>query len=80
MVRQAVRLDQTSASSMAKPVSLDSLLEQTERRLIELALRRARGHLTRAAESLGIWRQRLKRRMEALGLIPTESPGEDEAE
>jgi transcriptional regulator with AAA-type ATPase domain len=51
-----------------RPLPLDSLLEQAERRLIELALRRARGHRGKAAETLGIWRARLLRRIEALGL------------
>lgn len=55
-----------------KPLSLDQLLEQAERRLIELALRRAGGNKTRAAQQLGIWRQRLLRRMEALHIADTE--------
>ncbi len=51
-----------------RPLPLDALLEQAERRLIELALRRAKGNRGRAAEILGIWRARLLRRVEALGL------------
>jgi DNA-binding NtrC family response regulator len=47
---------------------LDSLLEQAERRLIQVALHRARGNKSRAAELLEVWRPRLLRRMEALGL------------
>jgi DNA-binding NtrC family response regulator len=54
-----------------RPLPLDALLEQAERRLIELALRRAKGHRGRAAEILGIWRPRLLRRLEALGLAGT---------
>ena len=42
----------------------DATLAQAERRLIELALRRARGNRSRAAELLGVNRQRLLRRME----------------
>jgi transcriptional regulator with PAS, ATPase and Fis domain len=60
-----------------RPLPLDALLEQAERRLIELALRRARGHRGRAAEILGIWRARLIRRIDALGL-GTPGPKEDE--
>jgi transcriptional regulator with PAS, ATPase and Fis domain len=48
---------------------LDALLEQTERRLIELALRLARGNKSRAAELLEIWRPRLLRRLEHFGLL-----------
>jgi hypothetical protein len=47
---------------------LDQLLEQVERRVIELALRRARGNRTRAAQLLGIHRPRLLRRLETFGL------------
>jgi DNA-binding NtrC family response regulator len=47
---------------------MDSILEQVERRLIDLALRRSRGNKTRAAELLSVWRPRLLRRIEALGL------------
>src|SRR5436190_1656006 len=60
-----------------RPLPLDALLEQAERRLIELALRRAKGHRGRAAEILGIWRARLLRRIAALGLAGPES-GDDE--
>jgi DNA-binding NtrC family response regulator len=47
---------------------LDVLLEQVERRLILLALRKAGNNKTRAAEILAIWRPRLLRRMAALGI------------
>jgi hypothetical protein len=59
-------------------VPLDTLLEQVERRLILLALRKARNNKTRAAEILAIWRPRLLRRMEALG-IETPDSGEPDA-
>jgi transcriptional regulator with PAS, ATPase and Fis domain len=65
---QAVRLDQMAAAPTADAMPLDSLLERVERRLIEVALHRARGNKSRAAELLAIWRPRLLRRMEALGL------------
>jgi DNA-binding NtrC family response regulator len=67
-VCQAVRLDQTPSALTDKPMPLDSLLEKVERRLIEVALSRARGNKTRAAELLAVWRPRLLRRMEALGI------------
>jgi DNA-binding NtrC family response regulator len=50
---------------------LDTLLEQVEARMIRLALDRAGGNKTKAAEALGIWRPRLIRRMEALGIADT---------
>jgi DNA-binding NtrC family response regulator len=57
---------------------LDTLLEQAERRLIELALRRAKGNRGRAAEILGIWRARLLRRIEALELaVPPARDGDE---
>jgi PAS domain S-box-containing protein len=61
-----------------RPLPLDTLLEQAERRLIELALRRAKGHRGRAAEILGIWRARLLRRIEALELTVPGAKDEDE--
>jgi DNA-binding NtrC family response regulator len=67
-LRQTVQLDQTTAASPERPMPLDSLLEQAERRLIQVALQRARGNKSRAAELLAVWRPRLLRRMEALGL------------
>jgi PAS domain S-box-containing protein len=51
-----------------QPIPLDEVLEKVERRLIELALKLGQGNRTRAAELLAIWRPRLLRRMEQLGL------------
>jgi hypothetical protein len=65
-LRRTVRLDQTPGGPPSRALPLDQLLEQAERRLIELALRRAGGNLTKAARDLGIWRQRLARRIAAL--------------
>jgi len=56
------------APAQERSLPLDSLLEQAERNLIELALRRSKGHRGKAAEILGIWRARLIRRIEALGI------------
>jgi hypothetical protein len=50
------------------PLPLDTLLEQVERRLIGRALKQSGNNKTEAAQLLGIWRQRLLRRMEALGI------------
>jgi DNA-binding NtrC family response regulator len=67
-LRLSIKMDQTAAAEPVKPLALDQLLEQAERRLILLALRRAQGNRSRAAELLSIWRPRLLRRMEALGI------------
>ena len=44
---------------------------ERERRLIELALKRAGGNQSKAAEMLGVWRPRLIRRIKALGIDAT---------
>ncbi len=51
-----------------KPLALDAILEQVERRLIVHALRLAKNNKSRAAELLTIWRARLLRRMENLAI------------
>ena len=56
-----------------RPLPLDALLEEAERRLIDMAIRRSTGNKTRAAEILEIWRTRLIRRMKALGLGDAEA-------
>jgi transcriptional regulator with PAS, ATPase and Fis domain len=73
-LRLAVRLDRTVKPPAAaeRSLPLDQLLEQAERRLILLALQRAKGNKSRAAELLSIWRPRLLRRMEALGIADSE--------
>ncbi len=80
-VRQAVRLAQTAGRVADRPLPLDKILQEAERRLIELALRRTKGHQTKAAQLLGIWRQRLQRRMEVLGFQTArgEPPAEEES-
>lgn len=75
-VRQTIGAIAGAAPERSLP--LDALLEQAERRLIELALRRTKGHRGRAAEILGIWRMRLSRRIEALGLGEANDPKQDE--
>jgi DNA-binding NtrC family response regulator len=67
-LRMAVRLDQTPTLVPDAPLPLLKLLEQAERRLILLALQKARGNQSRAAEILSILRPRLIRRMQKLGI------------
>ena len=55
------------APAAAKPApSLDEVLEQIERKMIRLTLRKAKGNKAEAAERLGIPRARLMRRIETL--------------
>lgn len=56
-----------------KLTPLDKTLEEVEKRLMTVALRMADNNKTRAAELLSIWRPRLLRRMEALGIADTEA-------
>jgi len=67
-LRLTVRLGETPQPVSERAIRLDEILEEAERRLILLALRRARGNRSQAAELLSIWRPRLLRRMEALGI------------
>lgn len=60
-----------------KALPLDPMLEQVERRLIELTLRRAKGNKSLAAELLDINRPRLLRRLEALGIGPKNTQVEE---
>jgi PAS domain S-box-containing protein len=69
---QTQRLEQEPLRPPVRPVPLEKTLEQVERHLIQLALKRAGGNRGRAAELLGIYRGRLLRRMEALGMVDAE--------
>jgi transcriptional regulator with PAS, ATPase and Fis domain len=71
-MRLAQRVGQEPLRAAPRPVPLEQTLEQVERRLIEVALRRARGQRALAAELLGIYRGRLLRRMKALGMATEE--------
>ncbi len=67
--RSATEARAASAAEVpARSPKLDDVLEQVERRMIELALRKSKGDQTAAAESLGVYRSRLVRRIKALGL------------
>jgi transcriptional regulator with PAS, ATPase and Fis domain len=65
-------LGRAAVPAAERPLPLAQLLQEAERRLILLALRRARGNKTRAAEILSLWRARLLRRMGALGIAEEE--------
>jgi hypothetical protein len=64
-----------SASGTPANLDLEATLQQAERRLILLALHRARGNRSRAAEMLGLTRARLQRRLDQLGLGESEAGG-----
>lgn len=64
---------QSEAIAAKRSLNLDAILQEIERRLIVLALRQSKGNKSRAAEQLSIWRQRLVRRMETLGIEPDSS-------
>lgn len=59
------------SAPVERKLPLDKLLEQVERRLIEIALVMSKGNKSRAAEILEIWRPRLTRRIETLGIEQT---------
>ena len=71
MALRRAATDAKAAASVAKqrPVpKLDDVLEEVERRMVELALRKTSGDQTAAADLLGVYRSRLARRVKALGL------------
>jgi DNA-binding NtrC family response regulator len=67
-LRRTVHLEQMGTAPVEKPLPLDELLQEAERRLIVLALQKARGNRAQAADLLAVWRQRLSRRIEVLGI------------
>jgi transcriptional regulator of acetoin/glycerol metabolism len=68
VLRLAIGMGRPQAPTEESSLPLEHLLEEAERRIILLALSRAGGNKTRAAEILSIFRPRLLRRMEALGI------------
>ena len=69
-------LDLTGAAAPASPASPEGPVadESDERRLIEEALLRADGMVSRAAEELGLSRQALYRKMSRLGIVLERRP------
>ena len=69
-IRQTVARQKVVAASpdarSESDLPLDSLLEHVERRMIVLAMRKAKGLQAAAAEYLGIWPPRLSRRLQKL--------------
>ena len=58
-----------------KALSLDAILEAVEKHLIQLALKKANNNQTEAAELLGVFRSKLWRRLDALGIpVPPQPP------
>jgi len=89
MRRGATDAAAAAGAAKSQPMPrLDDVLEEVERRMIGLALRKTKGDQTAAADLLGVYRSRLVRRLKALGLVdgdketpPTESsPTADESE
>lgn len=76
-LRLVLAVEQQRVSIQGRTLALDPLLEQVERRLLVLALRRAQGNKSRAAELLAIWRPRLLRRLEALGIEKSKGLSQD---
>jgi DNA-binding NtrC family response regulator len=69
------------ATEPERGLPLDAILEQVERRVLELAVRRTGGNKSKAADLLGIQRPRLFRRLKALGFfVPAEEIEIDELE
>ncbi len=58
------------------PMTLDELLLAVEKRLVQLALEQCGHNHTAAAERLGIFRSRLLRRLDALGLASRNRPAD----
>ena len=75
-LRRAVQREQTPPRPVDRTLPLEQLLEEAERRLIQLALQRSRGQKARAARLLEIPRPRLWRRMLKLGIADPEKESE----
>src|SRR5262249_49275103 len=74
-LRRAANMAALGQAPAERRIDLDQVLAEVERRLLRQALSRTRGNKSRAAELLGIWRARLIRRMQALGMsVEDEGP------
>jgi transcriptional regulator with PAS, ATPase and Fis domain len=69
-LREAAEVDRMPGARPERPLPLDELLTQAERRIVDLAMRAARGNVSKAAQRLGVSRARLHRRLQVLGLVP----------
>lgn len=78
-LRSAIDLAAMPAARGEKPLPLDELLGKAERQLLQLALRQAKGNLSRAAARLNISRARLHRRLQLFGLIERDRGKDDES-
>jgi transcriptional regulator with PAS, ATPase and Fis domain len=67
-LRRAVNMASQEQPRAERRVDLDQVLAEVERRLLRQALDKTHGNKSRAADLLGIWRARLIRRMQALGM------------
>ncbi len=57
-----------------KSLNLDAILEAVEKRVIQLALKKANNNQTEAAELLGVFRTKLWRRLDVLGIPAPPQP------
>jgi transcriptional regulator with PAS, ATPase and Fis domain len=73
-VRERALIAANPAPPPERKLNLDEVLTAVEKRLIAMALRRANGNQTEAAALLGVFRTRLGRRIEALGIGPVQAP------
>jgi DNA-binding NtrC family response regulator len=76
-LRRAAKMARLEQPAGERRIDLDRVLAEVERRLLQNALSRTQGNKSRAAEFLGIWRARLIRRMQALGLSVEEEGAGD---
>jgi transcriptional regulator with PAS, ATPase and Fis domain len=67
-LRCAVKMAGVEEPPADRRIDLDQVLAEVEKRLLNQALTKTRGNKSRAADLLGIWRARLIRRMQALGM------------
>jgi transcriptional regulator with AAA-type ATPase domain len=78
-LRLAQRLSETPGPA-ERALPLEELLQEAERNLIRMALRRSGGHQGRAARLLRIWPSKLSRRIKELKIAGAEAEGEAEPE
>ena len=63
----------TTSVPETKPLDLDNILQQVERRLIMLAMEQTNNNKSKAAEMLSVWRARLVKRCKEMGIDPAQS-------